>query len=178
MSKKPVLPKEFILVGVIQKPYGLLGELKVKPESFDFERHAKLKTVYCRNAEEIIETHTVIATRADSRYWYLRLHNIKTPEAAAHLSGWELLLDGDERLELPEGMVYFSDLPGLTVVDELGAEVGMVLEVMETGTIEYIVVQTTKGNVSVPWKDDFVKKIDLASKTVAMDLSTLRGVLF
>ena len=171
--------KELILVGVIQKPYGLLGEIKVKPETFDFDRHKQLKQVYCRKRHgEEVETLTVRATRADERYWYLKFEDIKTPEAAAHLSGMELCVGPEEKLELPKGMVYFSDLPGMKAIDEKGEEVGTVLEVMETGVQEFLLLKTTHGEIPVPWNDQYVKKIDVETKTVELDLSMLRGILF
>ncbi len=170
---------ELILVGVIQKPYGLLGEIKVKPETFDFDRHKQLKQVYCRKRHgEEVETLAVRATRADDRYWYLKFEDIKTPEAAAHLSGMELCVGPEEKLELPKGMVYFSDLPGMKAIDEKGEEVGTVLEVMETGVQEFLLLKTSHGEIPVPWNDQYVKKIDVETKIVELDLSMLRGILF
>lgn len=170
---------DLILVGMIQKPYGLLGEIKVKPETFDFDRHAKLKEVYCRKRHgKEAEKLTVRASRADERFWYLKFEGMKTPESIAHLSGCELSVGAEERLELPDDMVYFSDLPGMTAIDEKGETVGTVVEVMETGAQEYLQLKTSRGEVAVPWNDQFVKQIDKKARTVNLDLSTLRGVLF
>jgi len=178
MPSNTDIPKDLILVGVLQKPYGLLGEIKVKPETFDFERHARLKQVYCRKRHsQEAEVLTVKATRADDRYWYLKFENLKTPEAVAHLSGMELCVDAKDRLELPEGMVYYSDLPGMSVIDEKGENAGMVIEVMETGALEYLLVGTSRGEIPVPWNDTFVKSIDKKMKIVELDLSSLRGSL-
>src|SRR3989338_1359808 len=117
----PEIPKDLVLVGWIQKPYGLLGEVKVKPESFDFGRHSKLKQVYClgRGGDEA-EALTVRASRADARFWYLKFEQHLTPESVAYLSGRRLMVGAGDRLALPEGMVYFSDLPGLPAFDEKG----------------------------------------------------------
>ena len=175
MSKTP---DDVVLVGILQKPYGLLGEIKVKPETFDFERHEQLKKVHIRKRHgEVTETLNVRSTRADDRYWYLKFEDLKTPEAVAHLSGCELCVDATDRLELPQGMVYFSDMPGLNAIDEKGEPVGVIVEVIETGASEFLTVRTGKGDILVPWNDDFVKKIDLEAKTVEVDLSMLRGVI-
>ena len=171
-------PNDLILVGIIQKPYGLLGEVKVKPETFDFDRHEDLKKVYCRKRHGTdVEELTVRSTRADDRYWYLKFEDLKTPEAAAHLSGCELCIGPEDRLELPKGMVYFSDIPGMTAVDEKGEQVGTFVEVMEGGAVEYLLLRTERGDIPVPWNDTFVKSINVESKIVELDLSTLRGVI-
>ncbi len=175
----PEIPNDLVLVGIIQKPYGLLGEVKVKPESFDFERHARLKEVYCLGrSDEEGNVMTVRGSRTDEKFWYLKFENHLTPESVIHLSGRRLMVRSEERLKLPEGMVYFSDLPGLLVFDETGEKLGEVSEVMETGAEAQIVVRTARGDVSVPWNANFVKRIDVATRRVEMDVSTLRGILF
>lgn len=171
------LPSDFILVGMIQKPYGLLGEVKIKPETFDFNRHETLKRVFARNREGEVTELTVRANRADNLFWYLKFDDLRTPEAAAFLSGRELLIDAADKLELPEGMVYFSEVPGMAVVDELGNQAGEILEIRETGSIEYLIVKTASAEVPVPWNDHFVTRIDKAARVVHMDLSQLRGIL-
>ena len=171
------LPQDFILVGMIQKPYGLLGEVKIKPETFDFNRHETLKTVYARDREGNVTPLTIRANRADNLFWYLKFDDHRTPESIAFVSGRELLIDAAEKLELPEGMVFFSEVPGMAVVDELGNTVGEILEIRETGSTEYLILKTATVEIPVPWTDHFVTKIDKAARVIHIDLSQLRGVL-
>ena len=173
----PMLPSDYTLVGILQKPHGLLGDMKVRPETFDFDRHESLERVFARDRDGAITELKVRATRGDDAFWYLKFEGYRTPESLLPLCGQELLIDAAERLELPEGMVYFSDLPGMVVRDENGDEAGTVLEVRETGATEYIAVRTPKGEILVPWTDHFVKKIDKSARVVHMDLSGLRGVI-
>ena len=172
------LPSDYILVGLIQKPYGLLGEVKIKPETFDFNRYETLKRVFARTKAGEITELNVRDCRADNLFWYLKFDDHRTPEAVGFLSGRELLIDAAEKLELPEGMVYFSEVPGMAVVDELGDRVGEILEIRETGSTEYLIVKTATAEVPVPWTDHFVTKIDKAARIVHMDLSQLRGIIF
>ncbi len=173
----PVLPNDYTLVGVLQKPYGLLGDMKVRPETFDFARHETLKRVFARNHAGDITELEVRATRGDSQFWYLKFEGRRTPESLIELCGQELLIDSAERLPLPEGMVYFSELPGMRVHDERGEDIGEILEVRETGPVEYLAVRSVKGELLVPWTDHFVKKIDKQTRIVHMDLAELRGVI-
>jgi 16S rRNA processing protein RimM len=168
----------FILIGYTQKPYGLLGELKVRPATFDFDRHSSLKTVFFRKKlNEEPEALEIRATRAEGENWYLKFKDLKTPESVAHLSGGQLLIPAEERLELPEDMVYVSEVPGMTVVDENGQELGKVLEVLEQGPNDLLVVGTPKKEILIPWNDHFVKLVDKANRQVKVDISTLRGLL-
>ncbi len=173
------IPEDLVLVGRFRKPFGLFGEIKVDPETFDFERHSKLKSVFCRlRAKGEIAAMTVRASRADSQFWYLQFENCHTPEAVGHLSGGQLLVAAADRLELPSGMVYFSDMPGLAAVDSQGNPLGTVQEVLENGAQECLILLTPRGEVAVPWNDHFVRRIDLAGKAVELDISALRGILF
>lgn len=171
-------PDNFILIGYTQKPFGLLGEMKVRPATFDFDRHSTLSKVYFRkrigDEPEALE---VRATRADEDSWYLKFKDMKTPEMVARLSGGQLLIPAEERLELPEDMVYLSDVPGMAVIDEEGKNIGKVVEVLEQGPLEYLVVNTGKKDILVPWTDPFVIRIDKATRQVLVDISTLRGML-
>jgi 16S rRNA processing protein RimM len=178
------LPSDFTLVGILLKPYGLLGEIKVRPETFDFDRYQSLKRVFARGRSgEILELE-IRAARGDDKFWYLKFEGMRTPEAVAELSGRELLIDSAERLELPEGMVYFSDIPGMKAVDERGEPVGELVEVREAGATEYLVLRVADAarpegykEVLVPWNDHFVMKIDKAARVAHLDLSALRGVV-
>ncbi|MDB5103155.1 MAG: rRNA processing protein RimM [Fibrobacteres bacterium] len=171
-------PDNLVLIGYTQKPYGLLGELKVHPATFDFGRHANLTTVYFRKRDgEEAKALEVRATRADADSWYLKFKDMRTPESVAPFSGGQLLIPSEERLELPEDMVYVSDVPGMMVFDEEGKKVGKVKEVLEQGATELLVVSTGKKDLLIPWNDNFVKKIDKAERKVLVDISTLRSIL-
>jgi 16S rRNA processing protein RimM len=170
-------PKDLILIGYTMKPYGLVGELKVRPATFDFDRHSDLSTVYFRKRDsDEPEALEVRATRSDAENWYLKFKDMRTPEAVARLSGGQLLIPAEERLELPDDMVYVSDVPGMMVIDEEGKTLGKVIEVVE-GAQEILVVGTGKQDLLIPWVDHFVKRIDKQARTVLVDISELKGIL-
>jgi 16S rRNA processing protein RimM len=102
---------------------------------------------------------------------------MKTPESVAPLSGGYLFIPEAERLELPEDMVYLSDVPGMQVFDEAGAEIGAVSEVVDQGAGELLKVRVGTKEMLIPWNDHFVKSVDKAARRVNVDISTLRGLL-
>lgn len=171
-------PDNLILVGYTLKPYGLLGEMKVRPESFDPERHASLSRVFFRKREGAeTEALEVRASRADAEYWYLKFKGLKTPESVAHLSGGFLYVAEEDKAPLPEGMVFVSDLPGMRVLDEAGQELGKVAQVLDQGAQELLAVRVGTREILIPWNDHFVKFIDKQARVVHVDMSTLRGLL-
>ena len=172
------VPDTHVLIGYTLKPYGLLGELKVRPATFDFGRHTDLGTVYFRKRDGAeLQALEIRGTRADTEFWYLKFKDFRTPESVAPLSGGQLLIPAEERLELPADMVYLSDVPGMAVIDEEGKTVGTVVEVLEQGASEMLVVGTGKKDLLIPWNDHFVKRIEKSERVVRVDISALRDLL-
>lgn len=167
-----------ILVGYTLKPYGLLGEMKVRPASWDPERHASLERVFFRKRDgDEAQELEVRASRADNENWFLKFKGMKTPESVAPFSGGFLYVAPEDQAELPADMVYFDDVPGMTVIDEDGKEVGKVAQVVDQGAQELLSVRVGLKEILIPWNDHFVKHIDKAARTVRVDMSTLRGLL-
>lgn len=174
----PTPNDNLVLVGYTLKPYGLLGEVKVRPASFDPERHASLGKVFFKKREESEpEELEVRASRADRENWYLKFKGLRTPESVARLSGGYLFVSQEDRLELPEDMVFLSDVPGMKVVDEAGKDVGTVAEVLDQGAQELLSVRTGGKDLIIPWNDHFVLRIDKERRIVEVDMSALRGLL-
>jgi 16S rRNA processing protein RimM len=170
-------PESLVLVGYILKPFGLLGEVKVRPASFDLDRHAELAKVFFKKRDEDeAEPLELRGSRGDGEFWFLKFKGMRTPEEAARLSGGLLFIAAEDRLELPENMVYVSDLPGMQVIDEQGQNVGTVTDVRE-GAEDLIAVRTPRKEILIPWNDHFVKWVDKAAREVRVDLSALRDIL-
>lgn len=169
---------DLILVGYTLKPYGLLGEVKVRPASFDMDRHESLEKVFFRKREDAEpEELEVRASRFDGENWFLKFKGRNTPESVQPLSGGYLYVAQEDALELPEDMVYVSDLPGMKVLDEEDRELGTVAQVVEQGAQDLISVKVGAKELLIPWNDHFVKAIDKESRTVRVDISALRGLL-
>ncbi len=170
----------FTVVGEIQKPYGLLGEVKVKPVTFDPERHERLSDVFWSTDASAANPQPlkVRASRADARYWYLKFEGCRNPESVANLAGGVLLVAEQEKLEAPEDEVFVSEVVGMQLVDETGTALGTVQKILETQAGELLVVEIAGKPLHLPWNPHFVKEIDAEKRQVHADLSTLRGVLF
>ena len=179
--------QEWILVGQTLKTYGLLGEMKVRPESFDLNRHEQLeKVLFCKrpiekNTGREIKL-TVISSRLHQGYWYLQFEGYKTPEAIKPFSGGHLYIPKEERLELPENMIYTTDMVGYRVLDiskKTPICIGTLKEVQEYPTQEMLVVErekTSRPDILIPWMDVFVKKINEEERTIHVNIEVLAGL--
>ena len=75
-----------------------------------------------------------------------------------------------ELMALPEGQYYRFQFIGLHVIDLSGRELGTITEVLETGSNDVYLVQGLEGEHLVPALSDFIKNIDLSSRSLIVDL--------
>ncbi|MDO4284589.1 MAG: ribosome maturation factor RimM [Eubacteriales bacterium] len=131
-------------VGVITGTHGLKGEVKVFPTTDDPSRFRKLKKVILDlgREERIL---TVRSVRFFKQFVIVGFAESTRIEDVERLRGKSLLIDRADALPLEEGEFYIPDLIGLRVVDEDGAELGKLTDVLQTGANDVYAVETPEG---------------------------------
>ena len=72
---------------------------------------------------------------------------------------------------MPEGTYYIFDLIGLTVIDEDGARLGTLSDVIQNSAQDlYEVERENKSKFLIPAVEEFILKIDLQEKTMTVRL--------
>ena len=66
---------------------------------------------------------------------------------------------------------YWSDLIGLKVVNLVGAHLGTVASLMDTGANQVLCVQGENGEVLIPFIASAIKQVDLPGKIIQVDWS-------
>lgn len=165
----------FVIVGEIQKPHGVKGEAKVRPETHDLDRYQDLAEIWLGNPKtgEIIEAF-VESARPQGEGWLLKFEDINTPEQLREYQFWVVLIDEEDRLELEEGQYYLSDLAGLKVLDSTGAERGKVIEVHDYPSVNVFELKIKGKTVMAPWVEGCIGDIDLENGTVQVDFEFLK----
>lgn len=86
----------------------------------------------------------------------LHLSGVETREAAADLRGANVYAHDDELPELEEGSYYYHQLRGLPVYDSADEQVGEVVDVMDMGHQDLLVVSHDYGESQVPLQAPYV----------------------
>lgn len=98
------------------------------------------------------------------------LKGVATREQAEALRGAKIYID---RAQLPEpspGEFYWVDLIGLNVVDLNGRCLGQVIDLIETGANDVLIVRGEKRDILIPWlRGRVIQQVDLASATLRVD---------
>ena len=162
---------DLIIVARAVRTRGLKGELL-----------ADVLTDFPQRFEEVSEL-TGVSLSGDRQqfelenYWFqndrmvLKFTGYDSIESAKALVGYEFGLPEAERVELAKDEFYDWELEGCLVENKLGGSVvGKVREVMRTGGVELLVIESEeRGEVFVPMVASIVIEIDVTGKKILID---------
>lgn len=142
-----------VIVGVVGKPFGVVGELYVRPDP-DIEHAFAPGSVYALPDGGSL---TVVRSRLHGTRRLVTFAGVDDREAAEALRGTVLRVPRDE-VPLDGDAFWVDDLLGREVVDEAGALVGVVEAVRDGHAHDYLVVaRPDGGEVAVPLVADLVE---------------------
>lgn len=152
---------ELYLTGIILKPKGLKGELKVEPVTDYPERFLKRREYYTGKSEDDAVPRKILSAKLHQGFAYIVFEGIGTREEAEAVAGYRIYVSGDALEPMPEGRAYIHDLLGLDVVDEKGSVLGVLSDLLHMPAHDVYEVQTASGKVLVPAVEEFVVEIDV-----------------
>lgn len=146
-------------LGVITRPHGVRGEVRVHPFNSDSKLLGRLDAVWGAHGDGERRMAIVRARRAP-KHWIVRFEGIDTMEAADALRGVELRVARDELPELDDDELYLADLVGLEVRYE-DRVVGQVTEVITYPSVVCLVVAGPEGTKELPLVPPWTAEIDV-----------------
>lgn len=164
----------WIELGVIAKPHGVRGELRIhvfNPESTLLEELAEVFLLGGDGEDpSLVE---IEGTRRGPKVLLMRLAGVTTKEDADALRGYKLCVPRDALPELEEGEYYHADLIGLQAFVGDDA-IGEVTEVLHYPSAECLKITRPGGYIEVPMLDRWLDRVDLAKGRVLLkDLSDI-----
>lgn len=100
-----------------------------------------------------------------------KFRGVDSMSDAELLRGAEVRIPAEERLELPPGEFYHSDLIGCEVVErQTGNVLGTVRELQEFGGPGLLAVQGPEGELLVPFARSICVDIDITGRRIMVDL--------
>lgn len=146
---------ENVVVGRVGRPHGVDGAFVVEQASDDPARFEVGATLVVEGEPARV----TVSRRVGGRRVAIKLDR---PVGR----GVELVIRRDDLADLPEGSYYVADLIGLEVLDENGARVGAVRDVLPGPANDVIEVDT---GLLLPLVEDCVREVDLAAGTVLLN---------
>lgn len=161
---------DLVLVGRVVKPQGRRGEVAVVPISDRPDRFTTLRRVFLPAAAGGAREVRVESAWPHKGRFVLKLEGVDSIDAAEPLRGLELRIPEEELAALPEGSYYHHQLTGLRVLDAAGETLGVVEDVMETGTTaRVLVVRGPGGETLLPFAAEWVRSVDLEGGRILVE---------
>jgi len=160
---KPAL----VVTGRVIKPYGVLGWVKVEVLSSNPARFQAGNSFVLEGREEGTRLFLEEARREPGTL-LAKFGGIESREEAESIAGRLLMVTSREVGEPPPGAVWEHQLLGMKVRTRGGSHLGEVLEVLETGANDVLVVKGEKECL-VPMTEEVVKEIDLDGKAIVIE---------
>lgn len=161
------MPDGYVLVGRIIRAHGVDGTLRVQSYSDNPSRFRPESPVTIAGIPRTVDS---FRTLPDG-YALLSLDELDSVAEASKLSGEWLLAPIDTNAELEPDEYYHYQLVGLTVLTDEGENLGILSEVLQTGSNDvYVVRSDNSDEILLPAISQVVKEVDLAAGTMLVHL--------
>ena len=154
-------------IGIISRPHGITGEVKVQTSPEFLTALEGLRRVYL---DDLPEPRRIESHRIHQNSILLKLQGVSTRNDAEALRGVRVSIRTHELPKLAEGEYYSHQLVGLRVVDENGQDLGELREVLATGSNDVYVITTPDGpdgkELLLPAIESVIRKVDLDARII------------
>ena len=162
-----------IALGVLGKPYKLLGELHFFPYNINSEISLKDMNVLIGKNENNINNMYIEDFISISNI--IKFKNVDSKELASSLCRDKLFIYRKQMLELPNDEYYLVDLIGCMVIGSKKEKIGIVKDVISFPANDVIVLEENKKEYLIPLIDDIIKFIDIKNKKI--EIIVIPGLL-
>jgi 16S rRNA processing protein RimM len=154
--------EKYLTVGQIINTHGLKGEIKVYPLTDDIRRFRKLEKVFVDGVER-----KVVWCKLQTDKVILKLEGIDSIEQAQKYKDKYVEIAREDAVPLEEGTYYVADLIGCTVYDTEGVNLGVVYDVLKTGSNDVYWIKEGK-ELLIPALRDIVTEVDVENKRIVI----------
>lgn len=162
--------KDYLQVGVITQTHGIRGEVKVFPTTDDPTRFQTLKNVVLDTGKTYIPLE-IEGVKFFKQFVILKFKGIDNINDIEKYKKSPLLVSREDAVDLEEDEYFITDMIGMKVVIEDGAEFGVLADVMETGANDVYVVETKEhGEVLLPAIKECILEVDIEEQKMVVHL--------
>ena len=162
----------FILIGKVVSAVGIKGEVKVYTYSDNWDNYKQDNSVYIGD-DKNIDLIKIESLRIQKGLPIIKFEKVADRTQAEKLVSFNLFVDMDNLDELPEGTYYIRDLIGCEVHDLNEGPIGKIEDVSQNAAQDLYKIRTKTGKeIYVPAVKEFVKKIDMETRIINIELIT------
>ena len=161
------MKQEFLEVGRITRPHGVMGEVQVEPWADSPQFLCRFETLYVDKARWPIR---VERARVHKNLVILKLEGVTDVPGATAMKNAVLSIARADA-ELPEGRFFLADLDGLEVRQEgTGRVLGRIAQVLTLPANNVYVVRGGERELMIPAVDEFVRETNVDGGYITVKL--------
>lgn len=155
--------EQLVAVGRFTRPHGVRGELVFLPYVAEMDLLPDLseRKVGLRHRSAPGRTCRILKWRTTHSRVLMQLQGLRDPSEAEQLRDYEIVIPRGWFPTLPCGEYYWFEIEGLTVFAGDGLPMGVVTDIIHTGSNDVYVVSQDGRETLVPALKDVVRAIDL-----------------
>ncbi len=166
--------QKYLCIGIILKPHGVRGDVKVQPITDDPARFGSLKQIYFQKGGEYVGC-KVTMSRLGGNFAYLHVAGYDSVEAAESLRNEHIYVDRANAVALPEGRYFVADLVGCKVFDTLGNELGELYDILFNGSADVYCVRGPRSFM-IPALKTLLHEVNVQEGRIILDAQRLSEV--
>ena len=159
-NSNKVSPEKLLLVGKVIKPHGFKGHMRVWSYAQSIDSFLHSGTVFLKQEHQEPHKYTVLDVKPHKNIFLMHVKGIDTFEEADSFRGAEILVDKDHLTKNGNDEYYWFEIIGLKVYLDTGKYLGIIKEIIPTGSNDVYVVKRNDSEFLIPAIYDVVKEID------------------
>lgn len=159
---------QWVIVGKFGRPHGVKGWISVYSYTDPATNLIQFSDWYIKQKDKFIPL-KIVGLEPHARAYIVQIEGYKDREEAAKLTNLEIAVTLDELPPLGEDEFYWYQLIGLDVVSTSGFSFGKVVDIMETGANDVLVVEGNNRYL-IPYRyGDVVQQVLKDKKQIIVD---------
>lgn len=160
---------DLVIMGRVVAPYGVLGWLKIHPDTEEFDGLLDYKTWWIGKDNDWREL-KVESAKVHNDVLVVKLQGIDDRDAAFACKGKQIAIPRTLLPKLDDDEYYWSDLIGLNVKNLQDVDFGKIIDVFATGANDVVATKSEDGiERLIPYIDSAILAVDLDAKTMLVD---------
>jgi len=162
-----------VILGKITGVQGLRGWLKVFSHTRPPENIFQFARWQLKSASGRVISRSITEHKYQGKKLLVKMQGVDDRTTAEGLVGLEIFIDQDQLPALSDEY-YWRELIGLTVKDTNGIELGDIIDLMETGANDVLLLKHRNGtSLAIPWLPEVIIDVDIEQSVLIADWEPL-----
>lgn len=157
----------YTAIGKITSTHGIKGDMKIFPLTDDPDRFFSLRKAYIGDLKEEVFPEE---PRIHKGMILIRFKSLEDINKILRFKGQYIYVLDEDRIKLPEGRYFISDLLGCEVFDMKERKLGTIKDVLQGAANDVYVIDGGNGlEYFIPAVERFIVSVSIADKRVQVD---------